>query len=412
LKKQLDNAEGEEKDKYQALYDDANARYYEYVNEIADLQNDLKVLEIQAGKTSSALGNVSKNSLPPESTLTDNEVKFDDGIDKKADTKLDTTSNGVADKVRYDISAKELTLRKELNKAILLDDEERYKKEYELLENFNKEKLDLLNKAILEETNLDEVLRLRVEKADLEIEIERDKNEELARLRNKDKQDEETRERTRLSRMQQAVQGVSSLMGSLADIYESGDDVTEEAREVDLVLGNNNVNGENITFVYTADNAVKLEIAVGNYVMNNVDVTYSVNGGTAIAIAQASSVKVDLNQGDVLKIFATTKGGYVSINASKVVIPTIEMDGTGAENDPYIIPSIPYEFSFNGKHDVYVQFTAEKAGTYILTYAQGCYVTGMPSSAIKDSANFTYTFDMEAGETLKFNPWKTSGSDV
>lgn len=191
-----------------------------------------------------------------------------------------------------------------------------------------------------------------------------------------------------------------------------GDDVVEDAREVDLVLGNNNVNAENITFVYTADNAVKLEIAVGNYVMNNVDVTYSVNGGTAIAIAQASSVKVDLNQGDVLKIFATTKGGYVTISASEVVIPTIEMDGTGAENDPYIIPSIPYEFSFNGAHDVYVQFTAEKAGTYILTYAQGCYVTGMPSSAVKDSTNCTYTFDMEAGATLMFNPWKTSGSDV
>jgi hypothetical protein len=92
--------------------------------------------------------------------------------------------------------------------------------------------------------------------------------------------------------------------------------------------------------------------------------------------------------------------------------PSNEMTGTGTQNDPYVFPTIPYEISFNGKHDVYVQFTATEAGTYILTYSSGCYVTGMPSAAIKDSANCTYTFDMAAGETLKINPWKMSGSDV
>ena len=88
-----------------------------------------------------------------------------------------------------------------------------------------------------------------------------------------------------------------------------------------------------------------------------------------------------------------------------------EITGSGTSADPYII-TIPGEITFEGAHDAYIQFTAAEAGTYVLTYTSGCYVTGMPASANKDSANCTYTFDMVAGETLKVNPWKTSGSDT
>ncbi len=192
-----------------------------------------------------------------------------------------------------------------------------------------------------------------------------------------------------------------------------GDDVTEEAREVDLVLGNNNVNAENITFVYTADAAVKLEIAVGNYVMNNVDVTYSVNGGTAIAIAQASSVKVDLNQGDVLKIFATTKGGYVSINATEVVNEPEEpegptLSGAGTSSNPYIITELPLTLTFQGKHDFYYSYTATEDIVITINAPAGLV---SDTGAVKD-ANNNYVVNLAAGQTLKMNIWTMSNNDV
>ena len=86
-----------------------------------------------------------------------------------------------------------------------------------------------------------------------------------------------------------------------------------------------------------------------------------------------------------------------------------ETAGSGTSTDPYII-TIPGEITFEGKHDAYIQFTATEAGTYVLTYPSGCYVTGMPGAAVKDSANCTYTFDMAAGETLKVNPWNNPSS--
>lgn len=192
-----------------------------------------------------------------------------------------------------------------------------------------------------------------------------------------------------------------------------GEEVQEPVREADLVIGNNAINAENINFTYTATADIKLSLTLGNQIMGEVIVTYSINGGTAIAIANGSSVEVELKANDVLVVSAETTMGYQSITVAEVVDEPQEPGntpaGSGTNADPYII-TIPGEITFNGAHDAYIQFTAAEDGTYVLTYPSGCYVTGMPGAAIKDSANCTYTFDMTAGQTLKVNPWKTSGT--
>lgn len=228
LKRQIEVEEDEtRKGNLESSLENAQKEYADYVEDIADLQNNLKVLEIQANKTAAATAEILANA--PESTLTGDEVKFDDEIPKITEnTQLKTKSNGAADNYRYTIAAKELTLRKELSKALLLDDEERYKKEIELVNAFNEEKLRLLNEAKLKENDPTKAASLMQEKADLEVEIEENKNAQLAELRRKEKEQQELDLQNRVNAVSSAVQITSSLFGSIADIYESGDKENEE----------------------------------------------------------------------------------------------------------------------------------------------------------------------------------------
>jgi hypothetical protein len=86
------------------------------------------------------------------------------------------------------------------------------------------------------------------------------------------------------------------------------------------------------------------------------------------------------------------------------------MTGSGTKNDPYVIPALPSELTLGKGHDVYVTYTATETQTIVITYPAGCYVTGLPGDAVKDSTAQTYTFTLAAGTTLKFNPW-TMGSN-
>lgn len=208
------------------------------------------------------------------------------------------------------------------------------------------------------------------------------------------------------------VSTYSAAAGTVTFTYEFATGSEEETEnETELALGNNAVEGSNVTYAYTATADIKLEIAVSGFVMNDVTVTYYVNDVEGSVIGENSSVEVELKAGDKLVIKAETTGGYTTITATEVVDEPQEpsLEGSGTSADPYII-TIPGEITFNGAHDAYIQFTATEDGTYVLTYPSGCYVTDMPSAAIKDSDNCTYTFDMTAGQTLKVNPWKTSGT--
>lgn len=156
------------------------------------------------------------------------------------------------------------------------------------------------------------------------------------------------------------------------------------------------------TFTITEDGTYVLAYPQGCYVEKL--------PSSAVKDMSARTWTFDATAGTVIKFNVYTSGVNESYEYSltKFEKPA-EPDGT--KNNPFIVDAIPYEIKFTGAHDVYVSFTATEAGTYVLTYTNGCYVTDMPSAAVKDSVNCTYTFDMAAGQTLVFNPWKTSGAD-
>lgn len=222
IQRQLEVEQDETKrGELQSMLDEANREYRSYVNDIANLQTDLQVLAIEATKTKNKLKEVKEETIP-EPTLTGDEVVIDDSIEKIPDTKFDTNSSNGAT-VRYDAAlyAKELTLRKEWTQTLLLEDEEQYKAQLELTQKFQAERMALLNEAIANEDNLQLLGSLLMERAELEIEME-----ETTTL--KTQEEIKRRNEARKAGLQMAVQSTSSLLGSLADIYESGDKDNEK----------------------------------------------------------------------------------------------------------------------------------------------------------------------------------------
>lgn len=205
----------------QSMLDEANREYRSYVNDIANLQTDLQVLAIEATKTKDKLIEVKEETIP-EPTLTGDEVVIDDSIEKIPDTKFDTSSsNGATAKYDAALYAKELTFRREWNQTLLLEDEEQYKAQLELTQQFQQDRMNLLNEAIANEDNLQLLGSLLMERSELEIEIEEQTTERT-------KEELKRREEARKAGLQMAVQSTSSLLGSLADIYESGDKNNEK----------------------------------------------------------------------------------------------------------------------------------------------------------------------------------------
>ena len=186
-----------------------------------------------------------------------------------------------------------------------------------------------------------------------------------------------------------------------------GDDVVEEpVKEAELVLGNNSVNSENINFVYNATADIEIQLAVGTASGDTVNVKYAVNDGTAIAIANGSTVKVKLTNGDKLTVYAETNSGFLTITASEVVkeVEGPTLSGTGTKKDPFIIDTLPLEINFSGKHDKYYKFTATADGVLLITYTDGGLVSDLPNYE-KDGEKMTYTVNVKAGDSFVVNIW-------
>ena len=188
----------------------------------------------------------------------------------------------------------------------------------------------------------------------------------------------------------------------------AGEEVTDEPREVDLVLGNNAINAENINFTYTATADIKLSLTLGNPAMGDVIVTYSINDGTAIAMANGSTVEVELKANDVLVVSAETTMGYQSITVAEVVDepqgPTLQ--GSGTSSNPYIVTELPLTLTFQGKHDYYYTYTATEDIVITINAPAGLV---SETGAVKDSNN-NYVINLTAGQTLRMNIWTMSSA--
>ena len=80
--------------------------------------------------------------------------------------------------------------------------------------------------------------------------------------------------------------------------------------------------------------------------------------------------------------------------------------GTGTQNDPFIIESIPTTLTQGAGHDVYYKYTVTEDATIVISYPAGCYIDA--TGGTKDSFARTYTYEAKAGDVISFNVY-TSG---
>ena len=216
-----------------------NTDISELLNELFPEDNDTgaKILS-QAEALALAQEQIAK-VLEEDLANLDTEIVIDD-IKIKIDEKKVASQ-------RATIAAKEISMRKELNGTILMEEEEREKAEYEIRQKFNEEKLALLKQA-LEDTKLaaEERGQIEIDIANLEIEIEREKYEEEKRLRDKaveehrkaeeektrkEKEEADKRKETANSIVNTTIAGLqatSDILNKVAEGYETDGELSEQ----------------------------------------------------------------------------------------------------------------------------------------------------------------------------------------
>ena len=142
--------------------------------------------------------------------------------------------------------------------------------------------------------------------------------------------------------------------------------------------GSNAVNGANVAFTFTASSNGVLTIKYGGFVAmgggeSSGTVTYSINGGEAIDVVGGSvENKINLNKDDkiVITVISNCYATIISAWAGESTGDDDQIQGTGTEDDPYIITAGDYtaEYAGNGVFGfVYYSFTADKNGFITVT---------------------------------------------
>lgn len=119
----------------------------------------------------------------------------------------------------------------ELNSILVEDADERAEKEYEIQEKSNQRKLSLLEqfkKDALDRNDLDAYLAYDQERADLQVEIETNALREKERIRRKDLKDAENNVKAQKELLKGVASSTSSILGSIADLYESDEKSSEK----------------------------------------------------------------------------------------------------------------------------------------------------------------------------------------
>ena len=121
--------------------------------------------------------------------------------------------------------------RKELNSILVDDEKKRAEQEYAIMEEANKKKLGLLKQYMsdaLDRNDFDAYLAFDQERADLEVEIETNAIREKERLRKQDLKDAEKTAKAQKDLLKGVASATSSILGSIADMYESDSEESEK----------------------------------------------------------------------------------------------------------------------------------------------------------------------------------------
>lgn len=126
----------------------------------------------------------------------------------------------------------------EMNDIMVEDEREKAEMQYAIQEAANQRKLQALEQFAQDALNrgdLDAYLQYEQEAADLEVEIETNALEEKKRLRELNKKDAEEKAKKTIAIMNMVAGATSSILGSMADMYE--DDTKNAAKNAEKVKG-------------------------------------------------------------------------------------------------------------------------------------------------------------------------------
>lgn len=166
--------------------------------------------------------------------------KIGEDIDKEMEKLFADIEKQIEDENKRAVKKAEETLknldkaydhRKELNSILVEDDKKRAEQEYAIEAEANKKKLDLLKQFMadsLDRNDLDAYLAFDQERADLEVEIETNAIREKERLRRQDLKDAEKNAKAQKDLLKSVASATSSILGSIADMYEADSEETEK----------------------------------------------------------------------------------------------------------------------------------------------------------------------------------------
>mgnify|MGYP003290940556 FL=1 len=132
----------------------------------------------------------------------------------------------IKDNADFALAQSERTAKQQLawNDILTEDEEEKARKSYEIQADANQRKLDILRQYAEESIDAGDAngyLAYLQEIADLEVEIEQNKAREEKRIQDKALKDREANAKRQMSIAQSSVGAISSILGSLAQLYES-----------------------------------------------------------------------------------------------------------------------------------------------------------------------------------------------
>lgn len=161
---------------------------------------------------------------------------LDEGIDNMIQEldKEQEDANKIANSIAQDRLAnldKAAKHQLELNDILVEDDREKAEKAYQIQLSANERRLAALEQFAqdaLERGDLDAYLEYDQEAADLEVEIETNALREKKRLREQDLKDAKEKAKQNLDVMKSVAGSTSSLLGSIADMYESDEKNSEK----------------------------------------------------------------------------------------------------------------------------------------------------------------------------------------
>ena len=193
----------------------------------------------------------------------------------------------------------------------------------------------------------------------------------------------------------------------------SGDEGEDVVNTTPLTVGHNNIEDEDVTYVFYAESDGDLNLAMSLSLMGDVTVTYAVNGGEAVALALQTNVTLTLASGDEV-VITVVSTGYATLTATwSTGDEGGETEGDGSEDNPYLIESLPAEYTFESDtvNKVYYLYTATVDGVITITcsiendswFDIYPMVNGLPNGAESESSNMktTAVFTVKAGNTYR-----------